>query len=287
MCRDAAHGGRRCARAEPLPGSPASAAERAVTRAEAVAEQARVAFGDEGAAALDRLFTSITEATTPAGRTDAVRTFLDALAGVWHRVVLAIERAHERRVDAADARWRAQVGAQLAQVREARYAEEVEALDRLHRAELHLASEELLCRVDWDDELWRACREADLETLASELAAERMRLHQLEARQSRRPDPRVSSELRRGAARTECWRITLEGQRSRLSATPRTRAEADRRCAAARADVEAARAAFAAMRGTASQLTDEDHYLARPDLVMAVEHSRTHPEQRRLRPVRA
>jgi len=248
MCRDAAHGGRRCARAEPLPGSPASNPERAVTRAEAVAEQARVAFAAEGAAALDRLFTSITEATTPVERTDAVRTFLDALAGVWHRVVLAIARAHERRVDALDAKWRAQVGAQLAQVREARYAEEREALDRLHAMELHLASEELLSRspTDW---LWRACQEADLMDLRQELDEERARLRTLEARQARRPTPRVGSDIRQTQARLECWSQSLEGQRSTLKATPRTEAEGQQRCAEARAAVDTARAAFEAMRG--------------------------------------
>jgi len=283
MCRTIAHGGRRC---DPAPGSPASAAERAVTRAEAVAEGARAAFAAEANAALEALFTAVKQATTPAERTSAVRTWLDALAGAWHVVVRAIERVHARRIEALDARWRAQVGAQLAQVRAERYAEELAALDRLHAVELVLASEELLSRVDWSDELWRACQEADLEDLQHELDDERLRLRKLEARQSRRPDPRVSSEIRRGAARTECWRITLEGQLAHLSATPRTRAEADRRCAAAREDVEAARASFEAMRGTASQLTDEDHYLTRPHLVAAVEHSRQHPEQRRERPAR-
>ncbi len=251
MCRDAAHGGRRCARAEPLPGSPASAAERSVTRAEAVAEQARVAFAAEGAAALDRLFTAVTEAVTPAERTGAVRTWLDALAGAWHAVVRAIGRVHERRVEAVDARWRAQVGEQLAQVRAERYAEELEALDRLHAAELHLAEEELLSRSpDWGDELWRACQEADLEDLQRELAEERMRLHTLETRQARRPTPRVGSDIRQTQSRTECWRITLEGQRSTLRSTPRTQAEGQRRCAEAQADVETARAALEAMRGS-------------------------------------
>jgi len=271
----------------PLPGSPASNPERAVIRAEAVAAQAQAAFAAEAEAALEALFTTVKQATTPAERTSAVRTWLDALAGAWHVVVRAIERVHARRIEALDARWRAQVGAQLAQVRAERYAEELAALDRLHVVELVLAEEELLSRnPDWDDELWRECQEVDLMDLQLELDDERMRLRKLEARQSRRPDPRVSSEIRRGAARTECWRITLEGQRATLAATPRTRAEGQRRCAAARADVETARASFEAMRGTASQLTDEDHYLSRPHPVAAVEHSRQHPEQRHERPAR-
>jgi len=286
MCRTLAHGGARCARAVPLPGAPASSPERAVIRAEAVAEQARATFSVEADAALDALFTRVTEAATPAERTAAVRTWLDSLSGVWHVVVRAIERAHERRIEAIDARWRDRISRELSEVQAARREEEQAALDRLHAMELVLAEVELLSRVDWSDDLWRACQEADLETLASELAAERMRLHQLENRQSRRPDPRVNSELRRGKARTECWRITLEKQRATLATTPRTRAEADQRCAAARADVEAARAAFEAMRGTASQLTDDEHYLAHPVLAAVVEHSRTHPEQRRSRPVR-
>jgi len=256
MCRTLAHGGARCVRTEPTPGSPASNPERAVTRAEQVAAQARAAFAAEGAAALDRLFTSITEATTPAGRTDAVRAFLDALAGVWHRVVLAIERAHERRVEALDARWRDRLGAELAQVREARYAEELAALDRLHAAELHLASEELLSRSpDWGDELWRACQEVDLMDLQRELDEERMRLRTLETRQARRPTPRVSSDIRQTQARLECWRITLEGQLATLKATPRTQAEGQRRCAEARAAVDTARAAFEAMRGAGAGVT--------------------------------
>jgi len=290
MCRDAAHGGRRCVRTEPSPGSPASAAERALTRAEAVAEEARAAFVADSAAALDRLFTAVAAATTPVERTAAVRTWLDALAGAWHVVTHALSRAHERRVEALDARWRNRLGAELALVREARYAEERQALDHLHAAERRLDKEELLSRApDWGDQLWRECQLADLEDLQCELAEERLRLHKLENRQARRPDPRVASEIRRGKARSECWRITLEGQRSRLGATPRTRAEADRRCAAAREDVEAARAALRAMSGEpADGLTgDERAYITTPDLVAAVEHSRQHPEQRRGRPVRA
>ncbi len=68
MCRDLGHGGARCVRTEPAPGSPASSPERAVTRAERVAEEARVAFAAEGAAALDRLFTQVSEAASPAER---------------------------------------------------------------------------------------------------------------------------------------------------------------------------------------------------------------------------
>jgi len=258
-----------------------------VTRAERVAEGARAAFADEVDAALDRLFTRVTEATTPAERTDSVRTFLDALAGAWHAVVRAIERAHERRIASLDARWRDRLGRELSAVQAARRKQELVAADRLRAAELVLVEVELLSRVDWDDELWRACREADLETLASELDAERVRLARLQARQSRRPDPRVSSEIRRGAARIECWSITLSGQRTHLAATPRTRTEAAHRCAAARADVEAARAAMRALSGTpAIGLTDDEHYLANPELVLAVEHSRRHPEERLGRPVR-
>lgn len=286
MCRDIAHGARRCARAEPLPGSPGAAAERAVIRAEAVAGQARDVFADEAGAALDRLFSAVTEATTPAGRTDAVHAFLDSLAGVWHAVVRAIEQAHERRVDAADARFAAYLAGELAQVRAERYAEERTALDRLHAAELHLAEEELLSRApDWGDELWRECQLADLEDLRQELDAERMRLRKLEARQARRPDPRVASEIRRGAARADCWSRTLIGQRSTLSATPHTKGEGERRCAEARAAVETARAALRAMSGAPGRgLTgDERAYLTHPGLAAAVEHSRKHPEQRRAR----
>ncbi len=287
MCRDAAHGGRRCDRSVPLPGSPASAAERSVTRAEAVAEQASAAFADESAAALDRLFTAVKQATTPAERTAAVRSFLDGLAGAWHGVVRAIARAHERRSEAVDARWRDRLSRELSEVQGARRAQELAAANRITAAERVLAAEELLSRVPWDDELWRACQEADLEVLASELDVERMRLRTLEARQARRPDPRVSSEIRRGAARIECWSITLSGQRTHLAATPRTRAEAAHRCAAARADVEAARAAMRALSGMpAIGLTDDEHYLANPELVLAVEHSRRHPEERLGRPVR-
>lgn len=284
MCRDLAHGGARCARSDPSP------ADKAQRRAEAVAEQARATFADEADLALDCLFSAVAEATTPAERTAAVRSWLDALAGVWHRIIRAIERAHARRIDRSDARWRNQVGELLAQVRTTRYAEERAGLDHLHAMELHLASEELLSRApDWGDQLWRECQLADLEDLQCELAEERLRLHKLENRQSRRPDPRVRSELRRGAARTECWRITLEGQLAHLSATPRTRAEADRRCAAARADVEAGRAALRAMSGEpADGLTGDDRaYITTPELVAAVEHSRQHPEERRERPVRA
>lgn len=250
MCRTLAHGGARCVRPEPAPGSSASAAERSVTRAEAVAEQARVAFADEGAAALDRLFTAAKQATTSAERTDAVRDFLGALAGAWHAVVRSIGRFHTRRVEALDARWRAQIGEQLAQVREARYAGELAALDCLHAAEMRLAEEELLSRApNWRDELWRACQEADLEDLRRELDEERARLRTLEARQARRPTPRVGSDIRQTQARIACWSLSLSGQRAHLSATPRTEAEGERRCAEARAAVEAARAAFEAMRG--------------------------------------
>jgi len=248
-----------------------------VTRAEAVAEQARVAFAAEGAGALRRLFTAVSEATTPAERTSAVRAFLDALSFVWHRVVRAIERVHERRTEAVDARWRAQVGELLAQVREARYAEEVEALDRLHTAELHLASEELLSRApDWASGIWRECQLADQLDLQQELDEERLRLRTLETRQARRPTPRVGSDIRQTQARVECWRVTLDGQRSTLASTPRTEAEGQRRCAEAQDRVETARAVVEAVRGTpANGLTD--------DLVEAVEQSRSHPEQRPVR----
>jgi len=290
MCRDVAHGGARCTRrprTEPAPGSPASAAERSVTRAEAVAEQARVAFAAEANAALDRLFTATSVATTPAERTGAVRTWLDALAGAWHVVVRAIERVHERRGEALDARWRNQVGPQLAHLRAERYAEERAALDRLHAAELHLASEELLSRSpDWGDELWRECQEADLMDLRQELDEERMRLRKLEARYARRPTPRVGSDIRQTQARVACWQITLWGQRSTLKATPHTAAEGERRCSEARAAVETARAAFEAMRGnpTDGPTADERAYLTHADLVAEVEHSRAHPEERRGRP---
>lgn len=260
-----------------------------MTRAEAVAEQARAAFAAEGAAALDRLFTAVKQATTTGERTDAVRTFLDSLAGVWHAVVRSIGRFHERRVEALDARWRAQIGAQLAQVREARYAEEREALDHLHAAELHLAEEELLSRApNWGDELWRACQEADLEDLQRELDEERMRLHKLEAGYAKRPTPRVGSDIRQTQARVECWRLTLEGQRSTLSATPRTEAEGKRRCAEAQDRVETARASFEAMRGNPADgpTADERAYLSHADLAAEIAHSRGHPEERRGRPVR-
>jgi len=289
MCRDAAHGGRRCVRTEPAPGSPASAAERSVTRAKQVAEQSHAAFVAEGAAALDRLFTTVTEAGTPAGRTAAVRTFLDALAGAWHGVVRAILRVHARRIEALDARWRAQIGEQLAQVRAARYAEELAALDRLHAAELHLASEELLARSpDWASGIWRECRLADLMDLRQELDEERMRLRKLEATQARRPTPRVGSDIRQTQARLECWRLALEGQRSTLAATPRTAAEGKRRCAEAQDRVETSRAAFEAMRGNPADgpTADERAYLTHADLVAEMEHSRGHPEERRGRPVR-
>jgi len=237
-------------RTEPAPGSPASSPERAVTRAERVAEQARAAFADEGAAALEALFTAVSEATTPAERTSAVRTFLDALAGAWHVVVRAIGRVHERRVEALDARWRAQVGEQLARLRAERYAEEREALDHLHAAELHLDKEELLSRApDWASGIWRECQLADLMDLQQELDEERVRLRTLETRQARRPTPRVGSDIRQTQARIACWQSTLIGQRSTLKATPRTQAEGEQRCAEARDRVETARAALEAMRG--------------------------------------
>jgi len=258
-----------------------------VTRAEAVAEQARVAFAAEADAALEALFTQVSEAITPAERTDAVRAFLDSLSGVWHVVVRVIERAHARRIEALDARWRDRLSQELNAVRAARYTEELAALDRLHVVELVLAEEELLSRSpDWDDELWWACQEADLMDLQLELDDERLRLRKLEAQQARRPTPRVGSDIRQTQARIECWRITLEGQRSTLAATPRTQAEGERRCAEAQAAVETARAAVEAVRGTASQLADDEHYLANPDLKAAVEHGRSHPEERRERTAR-
>ena len=122
--------------------------------------------------------------------------------------------------------------------------------------------------------------------LQQELDEERARLRALETRQARRPTPRVASDIRQTQARISCWSRSLQGQYSTLEATPRTQAEGQRRCAEAQADVETARASFEAMRGTASQLTDEDHYLSRPHPVAAVEHSRQHPEQRHERPAR-
>ncbi len=288
MCRTIAHGGARCDRAEPAPGSPASAAERAVTRAEAVAEQARDAFAAEADAALEALFTAVKQTTAQAERTSAVHSFLDVLAGAWHRVVRSIARAHERRAEALDARWRTQVGELLAQVRAERYAEERRALDHLHDMELHLDHEELLSRspTDW---LWRACREVDLMDLQRELDEEKMRLRKLEAGYARRPTPRVGSDIRQTQARVACWSQSLEGQRATLGATPHTEAEGQRRCSEAQAAVEAARAAFEVMRGnpTDGPTAEERAYLSHADLVAEIEHSRTHPEERVGRPVRS
>lgn len=278
MCRDAAHGGRRCARAEPLPGSPGAAAERALTRAEGVAADTRQEFD----AAYDALFTVVSEATTPEDRGLALAGWMDRVGAAWVALCRALERVHARRVAALDARFATHLAAALATVREARYAEERAALERLHACELALAEVELMARTpDWSDELWRQCQAAELEFAGRELQLERDRLAALERRAGRgAPDPRVLSELRSTRARVCCWSITLERQRNTFAGLPRTEAEADAAVTRARSDVNTARAEVGG-------LTADEAYLANPGLAAAVERSRAHPEERRGRPVRA
>jgi len=271
MCRDLGHGGARCARSAPAPGAPASSPERALTRAENVATDTRGEAAREIDAALDALFTSISATTTPDERARVLAGWLDRVGAAWVRLCRALERVHQRRLDALDARWAATLAGALAAVREARYAEERAALDHLHAVELILAEVELQARTpDWSDErLWREVETASLELLSSELQAERDNLVILERRAARaHPDPRVVSDARSTRARVRCWAVTLERQQRTLAGLPRTEADAGAAVARARADVDEARAA-------ASVLTDED-----PELAEQVEQSRSHPEQR-------
>ena len=282
MCRDVAHGGARCQRQDPIPGSPASGAERALRRAESVAATARDEANQEIDAALERLFTSVAEAVSPEERARALAGWMDRVGAAFARLCRALERVHARRLAALDARWAERLAGALAAVREARYAEERAALERLHVCELVLAEVELAARTpDWSDELWHSCQAADLETLGSELQAERDRQSSLERRAARgAPDPRVLSDMRSTQARVRCWSTTLERQCRTLAGLPRTREEADEAVARALADVNAAR--------VATGLTDDERaYLANPILAATVEHGRSHPEERRGRAVRA
>lgn len=278
MCKDIAHGGVRCDRTAPTPGAPASAPERALTRAERVAADTRDEAAQEIDDALDRLFTSVAEADSPEERARALSGWLDRVGHAFVRLARALERVHARRLAARDARFAAHLAGELSAVREARYTEERASLERLHAAELVLAEVELQARTpDWSDErLWREVETASLEFLGSELLAERDNLVVLERRAARgAPDPRVISEARSTRARVRCWALTLERRRSTLAGLPRTEAEAGAAVARARADVDAARAA--------AGLTDEDRYLTHPELMASVEHSRRHPEERRSR----
>ena len=270
---------------DPAPGSPWAATERARTRAEGVATDTREEAIREFDAAYDALFTTaVAEDVAPEEWARALAGWMDRVGAAWVALCRALERVHARRTAALDARWTEHLADALATVREARYAEERAALERLHVCELALAEVELAARTpDWSDaRLWREVETASLELLGSELQHERDNLVVLERRAARaHPDPRVVSDARSTAARVRCWSITLERQQRTLAGLPRSEADADAAVARARADVDAARAATAG-------LTDDEHaYLAHPGLAAAVEYSRSRPEQRRGRPARA
>jgi len=280
VCRDVAHGGARCARST-APGSPWTAEQRALTRAEEVAATARDEAAREFNTAYDALFTGIAEAASPEERARALAGWMDRVGAAWTRLVRALERMHARRLAAQDARFAAHLAGELEAVRQARYAEERAALEHLHAAEVVLAEVELAARTpDWEDPLWREVQTVSLETLGSELQLERDRLAALERRAGRgAPDPRVLSELRSTRARVRCWATTLARQRSTLAGLPRTEAEADVAVARARADVDAAR--------VRAGLTDDERAYLDSRVAGVVEHSRSHPEERRARPARA
>jgi len=284
MCRDVAHGGSRCARAVPLPGAPASAAQRALTRAENTAAAVRDEAAQEYTAALDALFTAVAEADergTPEDLARALGGWMEAVGSAWVRLCRALERLHARRLTALDARFAAHLAGELEAARQARYARERAELEHLRAAELVLAEVEFTATVpDWSDSLWHPVQQAGLDTVATELGFEVDKVTVLARRAERPPpDPRVISELRAGRARVKCWTVTLQRQQATLDGLPKTPAEADEAVAAARADVDDARARVA--------LTDDERaYLTRPELVAAVEHSRHHPAQRREQPAR-
>lgn len=283
MQNDRAKGGARCDRPDPAPGSPWAATERAVTRAEGVATDTGEEAIREFDAAYDALFTTaVAEDVAPEEWARVLTGFMDRVGAAWVRLCRALERVHERRIAALDARFAATLAGALAAVREARYAEELAALERLHVCELALAEVELQARTpDWSDELWHEVQTASLETLGSELQAERDRLTVLERRAGRgAPDPRGISELRSTRARVRCWETTLARQRNTFAGLPRTPEEADEVVARAREDMNAARAAAGALNG------DEHNFLTQPGLAEVIEHSRQHPEQRRGRPAR-
>lgn len=284
MCRTISQGGARCARAHPTPGAPASGPERALTRAESVAAAAQDEAAGEIDAALDALFTAVSEAVSPEERARALAGWLSRVGAAWTRLVRALERVHTRRLAALDARWAEHLEGVLAGARAERHTRERAALAHLHACELNLAAVELAASTpDWSDPFWHEEQWAGLDDVGTELAAESRRLVALErrARTRSRPDPRVLAELRSTRARVACWQTTMYRQRDTLLGLPATPTEADEAVAAARADVAAARAAT-------GELTDDEHnYLAHPDLAEQVEYSRQHPEQRVGRPVRA
>lgn len=281
MCRDLGHGGSRCARAVPLPGAPASAAQRALTRAERVAAATRAETARGYNAAYDELFTGVAEATGPEDLARALAGWAERVGSTWARLVCALGRLHERRLAALDARFAERLAGELEAARRDRYARERAELEHLRAAELVLAEVEFTANVpDWNDSLWHPVQQAGLDIVATELSYEVDRVTVLERRAARTPpDPRVISELRAGRARARCWTVTLQRQQATLNGLPKTPAEAREAVAAARADVDDARARVALTN-------DERAYLTRPELVAAVEHSRSHPEQRRERPVR-
>ncbi len=283
MCRTLARGGARCARCT-TPGSPWTAAERAVTRAEQVATAARAEAAEQFDAAYDALFTVAADRdVTPQEWAQALASWMDRVSTAWVALCRALERAHERRVAALDVRWAAHLADLMAEVRAERYARERAALDHLHATELHLAAVELQASTpDWSDPFWHEEQWAALDTVASELGVESRRLVRLERRTAARahPDPRVLADLRSTRARVRCWQTTMQRQRATLLDLPRTPTEADEAVAAARAKVAAARAS--------TGLTDDEHaYLASPVLAAVVERSRAHQEERVGRPARA
>lgn len=265
----------------PLPGAPASAAQRALTRAENTATAVRDEAAQEYTAALDALFTAVAEADergTPEDLARALGGWMEAVGTAWARLVRALERVHQRRLDALDARFAERLAGELEAARQDRYARERAELEHLRAAELVLAEVEFTANVpDWNDSLWHPVQQAGLDIVATELSYEVDRVTVLERRAARTPpDPRVISELRAGRARVKCWTVTLQRQQATLDGLPKTPAEADEAVAAARADVDDARARIA-------RTDDERSYLTRPELVLAVEHGRHHPAQRRER----
>lgn len=238
----------------------------------------------EYAAALDALFAAAAEDVTPQEWARVLAGWMDRVGAAWVALCRALERVHQRRLDALDARWAGYLAGELEAARQARYALERAALHHLHHlhaCELALAETEVQGGTpDWSDPFWHEEQWGSLDIVAAELGVESRRLVVLERRAARAcPDPRVIADLRSTRARVRCWQTTLERQRGTLLGLPRTPTEADEAVAAARADVDAARAATGG-------LTDGEHAYLAPNLVEAVEHSRSHPEQRRGRPAR-
>lgn len=282
MCRSLTEGGRRCGRRSGIPGRPIapliavtplpprgprpvasrqSAPGQSATRAETVVTKSAADFLD----ACFGVHSSSPDLSTPSARADAMRALVGRISRAWSLLTRTIERAHAARIRWSDARWEAEIAAAMseAEARAARLTRRARehAARELADAETDLAHARLAWgRPDWDDDMWRACEQAELDGQAAEITAKWERLRQFQARAEARPDDhRIVAEMRATEARIDCWTGTLTRARAHLDGLPDTRADAERAVSDAQMRVDEARAHWGAAMGPVTDQPRSPH----------------------------